>query len=117
MKTISVQQLAQQRRQGEVDLIDVRMPTEFRTVHAECARNVPLESLDPTLLMQAQPGSSGPPLYVICQSGNRSSQACRKFVGAGLMLAGMTGVCPIASVLAKMPWNQCDDQSGSCCGP
>lgn len=27
------------------------------------------------------------------------------FVGAGLMLAGMTGFCGMARLLEKMPWN------------
>lgn len=28
------------------------------------------------------------------------------FVGAGLMMAGITGVCPMANALAAMPWNR-----------
>ncbi|MDR8242161.1 DUF2892 domain-containing protein, partial [Acinetobacter baumannii] len=28
------------------------------------------------------------------------------FVGAGLMLAGMTGWCGMAKLLAVMPWNR-----------
>ncbi|MEZ6041537.1 MAG: rhodanese-like domain-containing protein [Planctomycetaceae bacterium] len=179
MQTIDVKRLAQMLRQAEIDLIDVRMPTEFREVHAECARNVPLESLDPTAVMSARNGSAGQPLYVICRGGNRSNQACRKFrdagfenvvnveggtlawaeaglpvvrgkkavplmqqvqvsagfmtvlgivlgtwvhpygyglsafVGAGLMFAGLTGLCPLASFIAKMPWNKCEG-GGSC---
>ncbi len=31
------------------------------------------------------------------------------FVGAGLMFAGCTGLCPMASFITKMPWNQCGD--------
>ena len=34
------------------------------------------------------------------------------FVGAGLMMAGATGFCPMRSMLALMPWNQ----KGKCCG-
>lgn len=34
------------------------------------------------------------------------------FVGAGLVFAGITDICPMASFIAKMPWNQ---KSGSCC--
>ena len=33
------------------------------------------------------------------------------FVGAGLMLAGATGFCPMRSLIALMPWNQ----KGKCC--
>ena len=34
------------------------------------------------------------------------------FVGAGLILAGATGFCPMRMLIARMPWNQ---KSG-CCG-
>ena len=36
---------------NEIELIDVRTPTEFRHVHAELARNVPLSKLDPAVFM------------------------------------------------------------------
>ncbi|TWU39704.1 rhodanese-like domain-containing protein [Novipirellula artificiosorum] len=178
MQTIDVKQLADKATEGEVDLIDVRMPTEFREVHAECAKNVPLESLDPNEVAGSRSNGSAEPIYLICRSGNRSAQACKKFidagienvvnveggttawaaaglpvvrgkkafplmqqvqitagflvvlgvvlgyfvhpyfvalsgfVGAGLMFAGSTGLCPMASLIAKMPWNQCG--GGSC---
>jgi rhodanese-related sulfurtransferase len=180
MQTIDVKHLAEKHQREPIDLIDVRMPTEFREVRAECARNIPLESLDPQHVMSNRNGSSGQPLYVICRGGNRSVQACQKFldagfenvvnveggtlawdkaglpvvrgkkslplmqqvqitagfltllgailavtvdsafiglsgfVGAGLMFAGMTGLCPMASMIAKMPWNQCADTGSSC---
>lgn len=48
------------------------------------------------------------------------------FVGLGLVFAGITGACPMATVLAKMPWNRggetaCTPPSsppagGGCCG-
>lgn len=34
------------------------------------------------------------------------------FIGAGLTFAGITDTCGMGMVLAKMPWNQCND--GSC---
>ena len=71
-------------RQGrKIELIDVRTPVEFREVHLEIARNVPLDQLDPKAVMQARNGSHGEPLYVICKSGGRGRQACEKFVKAG----------------------------------
>jgi len=30
------------------------------------------------------------------------------FIGAGLFLAGLTGFCPLAELLARMPWNKSD---------
>ncbi len=155
-----------------VNLIDVRTPVEFREVHAEGARNVPLDSLDPADVMKQRNGSADRPLYVICRTGNRSNKACEKLIaadyanvvnveggtqawdeaglpvkrgkkaislerqvriaagflvlvgavlaltvhpyfaalsaiiGAGLMFAGITDTCGMAMVLARMPWNQ-----------
>lgn len=36
------------------------------------------------------------------------------FIGAGLLFAGVTDTCGMGMMLAKMPWNQCDSESGSC---
>ena len=81
--TISVQRLGELERHGEVDLIDVRTPVEYRATHAAPARNVPLDSLDPDRVMQARNGNADKPLYVICQSGARSAKACERFLTAG----------------------------------
>ncbi len=67
----------------QIDLIDVRTPIEFREVHVEIARSVPLDQLDPAAVMQARNGSANEPLYVICRSGSRGQQACEKFLKAG----------------------------------
>jgi rhodanese-related sulfurtransferase len=81
---INPQALAQLCHQGKkVDLIDVRTPVEYRELHLECARNVPLDQLDPAALMQARNGAVRDPLYVICRSGSRGQQACAKFLEAG----------------------------------
>jgi rhodanese-related sulfurtransferase len=66
-----------------VDIIDVRTPVEFREVHVEGARNVPLDRLDPAAMMQARHGAAEEPLFVICRSGNRGRQACERFRAAG----------------------------------
>ncbi len=39
------------------------------------------------------------------------------FVGAGLMFSGITDACPMAMVIARMPWNQVCDSSPNCCSP
>jgi rhodanese-related sulfurtransferase len=67
----------------KIDLIDVRTPAEYREVHVEIARNVPLDRLDAVALMQDRNGSANEPLYVICRSGSRGQQACEKFLKAG----------------------------------
>lgn len=84
MKAINAQAFADLCKEGKkIDLIDVRSPVEFREVHVELARNVPLDQLDPMALMQVRNGSANEPLYVICRSGGRGQQACEKFLKAG----------------------------------
>jgi len=84
MKTISPKRLHELYEQGEkIELVDVRTPVEFREVHAVYARNVPLDAIDPDELMSNRNGMSGEPLYVICNSGNRSSKACEQFLACG----------------------------------
>jgi rhodanese-related sulfurtransferase len=60
-------------------LIDVRTPSEFRSVHAKDAENFPMESLD----VAALPFEKSEPLHLICQSGGRSAKACQKLEAAG----------------------------------
>ena len=36
------------------------------------------------------------------------------FVGAGMLFAGVTGLCAMATVLSKMPWNRSAKQSKAC---
>ena len=78
---IDPQSFAELSKEGQkIDLIDVRTPVEFREVHVESARNVPLDQLDPAALMQARNGSANEPLYFICRSGSRGQQACAKLL-------------------------------------
>lgn len=82
--SISPYELAELRKAGKrIELIDVRTPIEFREVHVEFARNVPLDQLDVAALMQSRNGSISEPLYVICRSGSRGQQACKTFLEAG----------------------------------
>ncbi len=81
--SISPQQLSQAVQSGrKVELIDVRTPVEFREVHVEFARNVPLDQLDAAKIAAGRNGATEP-LYVICRSGNRAQQACEKLIAAG----------------------------------
>jgi len=76
----SVQQLASELRQGtNLKLIDVRTPLEFREVHVPEASNLPLDRLS------ADDVPTGDqPLYVICKSGGRASQACQQLAKANV---------------------------------
>ena len=81
---IKSQELAELCKEGKkIELIDVRTPVEYREVHLEIARNVPLDQLDVAALMQARNGSPNEPLYVICRSGTRSAYAAHALAGAG----------------------------------
>ena len=86
----------------KIDLIDVRTPVEFREIHVEFARNVPLDQLDPKAIMAARNGASAEPLYVVCRSGSRGQQACDKFEKAGfsnvINVEGGTLACEQAGV-------------------
>jgi rhodanese-related sulfurtransferase len=179
---VSPRKFAELCDQGQkVELIDVRTPAEFREVHVETARNIPLDRLDPSALMHCRNGSADAPLYILCRSGGRGRQACEKFLkagfanvvnieggtlacieaglpvvrgkraislerqvriaagmlvllgsglawfvhpdfiglsaffGAGLVFAGITDACGMGMLLARMPWNQCQEDTKSCC--
>ncbi len=100
---ISAAQLAELCQEGKtIELIDVRTPVEFREVHVEIARNIPLDQLDAAALMQAHNGSASEPLYVICRSGGRGRQACEKLLKGGfpnvVNVEGGTMACVEAGV-------------------
>lgn len=181
VETISPAGLEALRQSGkQVEVIDVRTPTEFREVHVSYARNVPLDRLDPKAIIAQRSSSCDQPLFVICRSGARGKQACEAFaaagycnvinveggtlaceaaglplergqkaislerqmriligslvllgvglgwqvhpgfyglsafMGAGLVFAGVTDICPMAMLVAKMPWNQVAS-ANQCC--
>jgi len=81
---VSVQELVGLVRAGTaLRLIDVRSPAEYAAVHADGARLVPLDRLDPASVASAAGGRAGEPLYVLCQSGGRAAKACERFQAAG----------------------------------
>jgi len=89
--TISPQELAGLRSAGrQLELLDVRTPVEFREIHVDFARNVPLDRLD-AQAVRAERNGSGEPLYVICRSGSRGKQACDKLAAAGLNVVNVAG--------------------------
>jgi rhodanese-related sulfurtransferase len=172
MQTITPSELHTRSQRESVELIDVRTPAEFGEVHAQIARNIPLDKLYPNELKESRKDAHDKPLYVICKSGARGEKALKQlsaagfphvvnveggtdawvaanlpvlrgkkaisldrqmrivagslviigvvlgflvhryffslsaFVGAGLVMAGVTNICPMINMLAKMPWNQ-----------
>lgn len=102
-QTITPSELAKLRQAGKsIELIDVRTPVEFREVHVEFARNVPLDRLDPKAIQADRNGTADQPLYVVCRSGSRGKQACEKFMAAGVAnvvnVEGGTAACEAAGL-------------------
>lgn len=83
VKTISCGELHRLSLSQPVELIDVRTPEEFGDIRAEIARNVPLDALNPAVLIQSRTNSPGEPLYFICAVGVRSAWACEMMMSAG----------------------------------
>ena len=82
-QTITPQSLFELISQGKsVHLVDVRTPAEYQEIHVDVAKNVPLDRLNASEL-GIDPNSKEP-LYVICRSGARGSQACQSLLRAGL---------------------------------
>lgn len=85
MNSISPHELHYKMMAGEpFALIDVRTPSEYRNLHVPGAVLEPLDSLDSSRLLQNH--SPQTPLYVICQSGTRATQAIRRLQKAGVRL-------------------------------
>ena len=76
VSTINPKALSERKQRGEsINLIDVRTPVEYREVHIEFARNVPLDQLNPTDVLAGH--YEDEPLYVICRSGKPGGEGVR----------------------------------------
>lgn len=63
-------------------IVDVRTPGEFDTAHIDGAINLPLDQVDAPQARIVR--DAGGRMLLICQSGNRATQACTKLARAGL---------------------------------
>lgn len=81
LQNVSPQQLASAAQAGKIRLIDVRTPAEFETLRLADSANLPLDRLDPAVLM-AEIGVDET-IYCICQTGTRSQMAAVKLRAAG----------------------------------
>lgn len=106
VRTMSCQEFAPLSKQGGFDMIDVRTSMEFYEVHAVGALSVPLDRLNPELIMTSRGARSQDPLYVICRSGGRSAQACNAFVKAGFENVVNIEGGTLAWVAAGLPVNR-----------
>jgi len=64
-------------------VIDVRTASEFQSVHATGATLEPLHELDPRRLITSLE-SSDQPVYILCKSGIRATQAAEQLLAGGL---------------------------------
>lgn len=84
IKNITVSELDQIRRQGqEIALIDVVPSANFAKSHVSHSLNTPLANLNPSTLMAIRGNRATEPLYIICQAGISSVEACEKFMAEG----------------------------------
>jgi rhodanese-related sulfurtransferase len=78
--------------------VDVRTPEEYAAGHAPRAVNIPLDTLDANLDRL----ETNEPIYLICESGNRSKKAAEKLKEAGfnnvLSVAGGTAAWKAAGL-------------------
>ena len=82
--SISTDEL-EKRLKSNIQLIDVRMPAEFRRGHIKEAKNVPLSQIS-----QFSPANKEP-IYVICHSGMRSKLAAKKLKKKGYDVINVRG--------------------------
>lgn len=74
------------RREGAV-VLDVREPDEFASGHVPGARNVPLDQV----LISGVGGAPTGPVYLLCQSGNRSRFAADALAATGVSAVSVVG--------------------------
>jgi len=67
----------------QLAVIDVRTAGEYQSVHAKGAQLKPLHDLDESALI-ASLQSPEQPVYILCKSGIRATQAAEKLIAAGL---------------------------------
>ena len=66
------------------NLIDVRTPAEFESIHVPGARLMPLDTLDcAAVLADRDKANAVSPIYILCHSGVRAKKAAEKFAAVG----------------------------------
>lgn len=86
--SVSVQAAYQGVQQANTAFIDVRTKGEYASGHAVAARNVPLDTLGDADITRLAPYDA---VYVICQSGGRSSAAASMLKKAGVKAVNVSG--------------------------
>ncbi len=73
---------------GEVELIDIREPYEYKSGSLITAKNIPMGTL---LSSPEKYISKDKTYYIMCQSGGRSSAACRTLTKQGFNVINVAG--------------------------
>jgi rhodanese-related sulfurtransferase len=85
MQTATIEQITAQdlaalwRSEPDLTVVDVRTPAEFESVHARGAKLQPLHDLSAHNFTRQQK-----PVYILCKSGVRATQAAEKLLEAGV---------------------------------
>lgn len=66
----------------KLDIVDVRTPAEYRSVHATGSSNKPLDELDCEAI-KGDRDPNGEPVYFICRSDSRGKKACEAMISSG----------------------------------
>jgi rhodanese-related sulfurtransferase len=104
MTSITPQLLHQKIIAGEDHyLLDVRTPREYAQVHVAGAILEPLESLRVAEVKRQTAGSPEAPLYVLCQSGTRATQAISRLQQAGVSRCVLVEGGTVAWIQAGLP--------------
>ena len=82
---IGPEEAARRASAGDVLLLDVREPEEWKAGHASHAVHVPLGDLDPSAV------AGDRPIVAVCRSGNRSGKAAAVLSQAGMTVSNLTG--------------------------
>jgi rhodanese-related sulfurtransferase len=79
IREVSVNDARRETEKAYSQLVDVRTVEEYDSGHAERARNIPLDTLPSKLDILEK----NEPVYLICESGNRSKKAAEILKQAG----------------------------------
>lgn len=71
------------KKDNKIQLLDVRTPEEFNSVHAQDAINLPLDLVMDPSFFKNNTFDNSKDIYIICRSGKRSATACEYFINAG----------------------------------
>lgn len=73
---------------GKINLIDVREPYEYKSGHIPTAKNIPMRTIltDPEKYL-----NKSKEYHIICQSGSRSTRACKNLSDQGYKVINISG--------------------------